>query len=342
MITHETYMRRCLELAEHGRGHVAPNPMVGAVLVHDDKIIGEGFHKKYGEAHAEVNCINSVKEKHRHLIPSSSMYVSLEPCAHYGKTPPCTGLILKDKIPQVIIGCRDSYEEVNGKGIAKLRKAGIEVVVGLLEDDCLNLNTRFFTYHKKKRPYIILKWAQSIDGKIAADGKKPVPISCGLTNRLVHRWRTEEASILVGTETALIDDPQLTARLWKGKDPVRLVTDRNLRLPPALKLFDQSIATVVFNTVKHEDAGNLIYYKLDALHAGDILTACYKLNLQSVIIEGGTALLQSFIDEKIYDEIRVITNTLLRLPGGFASPELKRADLKKQEWLATDLIQYYS
>jgi diaminohydroxyphosphoribosylaminopyrimidine deaminase/5-amino-6-(5-phosphoribosylamino)uracil reductase len=342
MITHETYMRRCLELAEHGRGHVAPNPMVGAVLVHDDKIIGEGFHKKYGEAHAEVNCINSVKEKHRHLIPSSSMYVSLEPCAHYGKTPPCTGLILKDKIPQVIIGCRDSYEEVNGKGIAILRKAGIEVVVGLLEDDCLNLNTRFFTYHKKKRPYIILKWAQSIDGKIAADGKKLVPISCGLTNRLVHRWRTEEASILVGTETALIDDPQLTARLWKGKDPVRLVTDRNLRLPPALKLFDQSIATVVFNTVKHEDAGNLIYYKLDALHAGDILTACYKLNLQSVIIEGGTALLQSFIDEKIYDEIRVITNTLLRLPGGFASPELKRADLKKQEWLATDLIQYYS
>jgi diaminohydroxyphosphoribosylaminopyrimidine deaminase/5-amino-6-(5-phosphoribosylamino)uracil reductase len=342
MITHETYMRRCLELAEHGRGHVAPNPMVGAVLVHDDKIIGEGFHKKYGEAHAEVNCINSVKEKHRHLIPSSSMYVSLEPCAHYGKTPPCTDLILKDKIPQVIIGCRDSYEEVNGKGIAILREAGIEVVVGLLEDDCLNLNTRFFTYHKKKRPYIILKWAQSIDGKIAADGKKLVPISCGLTNRLVHRWRTEEASILVGTETALIDDPQLTARLWKGKDPVRLVTDRNLRLPPDLKLFDQSIATVVFNTVKHEDAGNLIYYKLDALHAGDILTACYNLNLQSVIIEGGTALLQSFIDEKLYDEIRIITNTALRLPGGFASPEFKKAALKKQEWLATDLIQYYS
>jgi diaminohydroxyphosphoribosylaminopyrimidine deaminase/5-amino-6-(5-phosphoribosylamino)uracil reductase len=204
------------------------------------------------------------------------------------------------------------------------------------------MNVRFFTFHQKKRPYIILKWAQSMDGNIASAGKKHIAISGETTNRLIHRWRTEEASILVGTETALIDDPQLTARMWEGKNPVRLVTDAGLRLPPHLKLFDQNNSTIVFNTIKDEEVENTRYYKLKTMQVNDIINACYILDLQSVIIEGGAALLQSFIEADLYDEVRVITNTAITIPGGFSAPKLKKADLKKQEWLATDLIHYYS
>lgn len=342
MTVDESYMHRCLQLAEQGRGRVAPNPMVGAVLVHDNIIIGEGYHKEYGQAHAEVNCINSVNEKDQHLISSSALYVSLEPCAHFGKTPPCTNLIIKHQIPKVVIGCRDSYEEVNGKGIAILKEAGVHVIAGVLEKESLEMNARFFTFHKKKRPYIILKWAQSIDGYIAGAEKKQVAISGEMSSRVVHRWRTEEAAILVGTQTALIDDPQLTARLWQGKNPVRLVIDSVLRLPGGLRLFDQSTETIVFNTVKDELVGNTRYYKLDSMTVKNVLAACYDLNLQSVLVEGGALLLQSFIDQVFFDEIRVMTNTSLTLPRGLAAPRLKNVTLKKQEWLATDLIQYYS
>lgn len=342
MTIDETYMYRCLQLAEHGRGHVAPNPMVGAVLVHGTNIIGEGYHAEYGKPHAEVNCVNSVAAENRHLISSSTLYVSLEPCAHFGKTPPCTDLIIKHRISKVVIGCRDSYEEVNGKGMAILKEAGVQVIAHVLEKDCLEMNVRFFTFHQKKRPYIILKWAQSMDGSIASASKEAVAISGEISNRLVHRWRTEEASILVGTETALIDDPQLTARLWKGKNPIRLVADTSLKLPGHLKLFDQNNRTIIFNTIKDEEGEKIRHYKINSMQVNEIMDACYRLNIQSVLIEGGAALLQSFIDAELYDEIRVITNTAMTLPGGFLSPKLKKASLKKQEWLATDLIHYYS
>lgn len=335
-------MHRCLQLAQQGSGKVAPNPMVGAVLVHAGLIIGEGYHQKYGEGHAEVNCLKSVAAHNRQHIASATLYVCLEPCAHFGKTPPCTDLIIKHKIPKVIIGCMDIYAEVIGKGIAILREAGIHVIVGVLQKECLAMNARFFTYHQHKRPYIILKWAQSMDGNIAAEHKKPAAISGDVSNRLVHCWRTEEAAILVGTATALSDDPQLSARLWKGNNPVRLVTDSNLRLPLSLKLFDQINKTVVFNAKKREQAGNVFYYQLDEMSVKHILAACYDLQILSVIVEGGSTLLQSFIDAEAYDEIRVITNTALRLPGGYPSPKIKNVLLKKQEWHTSDLIGYYS
>ncbi len=342
MTIDETYMHRCLQLAELGRGKVAPNPMVGAVLVHDNIIIGEGYHKEYGQAHAEVNCVNSVSEKEQHLVPFSTLYVSLEPCAHFGKTPPCTAFIIKQQIHKVVIGCSDIYDEVNGKGITILREAGIQVIVGVLEPACLEMNTRFFTFHQKKRPYLILKWAQSMDRHIAGAGKRQVTISGEASARLVHRWRTEETAILVGTQTALIDDPRLTARLWEGKNPVRLVIDSTLKLPKDLKLFDQEVETIVFNVLKDEQERKTRFYKLATTDVKSLVQACYDLNLQSVLVEGGAALLHSFIEEDLYDEIRVTTNTALTLPGGLAAPGLKKVTLKKQEWLATDLIQYYS
>ncbi len=240
----ESFMHRCLELARLGAGYVAPNPMVGAVLLHEGRIIGEGWHKEYGKAHAEVNCINAVKESERQFISQSTLYVSLEPCAHHGKTPPCTDLIIRHKIPRVVIGCRDSFKEVDGKGIEKLKAAGIEVETAVLEQECRELNKRFFTFHTKQRPYIILKWAQTSDGFIAPLIPPKVGISEPQTQRLfisneysnilVHQWRSEEAAIMVGTNTALLDNPELTTRLWPGPSPVRLVIDLNLRLPDSL------------------------------------------------------------------------------------------------------------
>jgi diaminohydroxyphosphoribosylaminopyrimidine deaminase/5-amino-6-(5-phosphoribosylamino)uracil reductase len=232
--------------------------MVGAVLVYEDRIIGEGYHQLYGKAHAEVNCINSVKEEDQPLIARSTIYVSLEPCAHYGKTPPCADLIIARRIPRVVVGCRDPFPEVDGKGIEKLRAAGVEVTVGVLEAECKELNRRFFTFHTQHRPYIVLKWAQSMNGRIAGDGEGRVLISNAYTNRLVHRWRSEEAGILVGTRTALADDPALTARLWNGPDPVRLVIDKELRLPGTTLLLSvgggqQSCPSAVRGPVSAED-----------------------------------------------------------------------------------------
>ena len=302
-------MQRCLQLAAMGAGKVAPNPIVGAVLVYEDRIIGEGYHQQFGEAHAEVSCINSVAEADRMLIKESTLYVSLEPCAHFGKTPPCADLIIKNKIPKVVIGCQDSFKEVAGKGIERLKAAGIEVAVGILENECIELNRRFFVFHEMKRPYIILKWAQSSDRKIAAEAKRTF-ISNDFTNRLVHKWRTEEAAIMVGTNTALLDDPALTARLWPGNNPVRLVIDTALKLPLYLKLFDRTVKTVVFNFVKQGKDENLNYYKLkkDENILLQIAGALYEMNIQSVMVEGGAKLLQSFIEEGIWDEAWVISN----------------------------------
>jgi diaminohydroxyphosphoribosylaminopyrimidine deaminase/5-amino-6-(5-phosphoribosylamino)uracil reductase len=334
-------MRRCLELASLGAGHTAPNPMVGAVLVYDrstgeERVIGEGYHMQYGHAHAEPNCIASVKEEDKRLIADSTLYVSLEPCAHHGKTPPCADLIIEKKIPRVVIGCRDPYPQVNGKGIEKLLSAGVKVTTGVLEAESILLNKRFFTFNTLHRPYIILKWAQSADGKIAGPVSGGTPgagqrtlISNEYTNRLVHKWRSEEAAIMVGTGTALADDPALTVRLWNGPNPIRLVIDMDLKLPETLQLFDRKVRTIVFNRVQHGDDDNLFYYRLenDEELVEGVIRALYKLKIQSVLVEGGARLLQSFIDEDCWDEARVITNNELEIPSGLAAPALREPGL---------------
>lgn len=345
-------MLRCIQLAKLGAGNVAPNPMVGAVLVYSDKIIGEGYHQQYGEAHAEVNCIASVKAGDRQFIEKSTMYVSLEPCAHFGKTPPCSDLIIRYKIPKVVIGSRDPFKAVDGKGIAKLKAAGVEVVTDILSDECRNLNKRFFTFHTKQRPFIILKWAQTANKKIATNDNKRLIISNDITNRIVHKWRFEEAGILVGTQTAAADNPSLTNRLWTGKNPVRLLVDKNLRLPPSLKLFDEKAPTIVFNYERHtvnlSDTGNftnqVYYFKIEkskslVQQVGD---ACYQLNIQSILVEGGARLLHSFIDEKLFDEIRIITNRNLIVDEGLAAPSFAGA-LKQSEsfYFKNDNIDFF-
>jgi diaminohydroxyphosphoribosylaminopyrimidine deaminase/5-amino-6-(5-phosphoribosylamino)uracil reductase len=372
-------MQRCLELAKKGAGYVAPNPMVGAMLVHNSCIIGEGWHQNFGGPHAEVNCINSVKAEDRNFISASTLYVSLEPCAHFGRTPPCTDVIIRNKIPKVVIGCQDPFKEVDGKGIEQLKSAGVEVVTGILEEECKELNKRFFTFHNRHRPYVILKWAQTADGYIAPlnllkggnskpqskshttgkttigvwenenpplGGGEAMPrlfISNEYTNRLVHQWRSEEASILVGTNTVLQDDPQLNNRLWPGPSPVRLVIDMHLRLPELLKVFDGSVKTIVFNGVKQEERNNLSFYKLgnNKPLIPQWMNALYSLNLQSVLVEGGAKLLQSFIDEGVWDEAWVIKNEKLIINYGLAAPVLP-AVVKIQELkIVSDTIQIF-
>lgn len=337
-------MQRCLELAIRGAGKVAPNPLVGAVLVYDEKIIGEGWHQQYGGPHAEVNCIsNAIENGSGNLISKSTMYVSLEPCAHFGKTPPCADLIIQHNIPKVVIGCRDPFEEVNGKGIEKLKAAGIFVKTGILENECKKVNKRFFTFSIEKRPYVILKWAQTADKKIAADSGERLLISNEYTNRLVHQWRSEEAAILVGTNTALYDDPVLTNRLWSGPSPVRLVVDRQLRLPASLKIFNREVKTIVFNTIKDEESENLVYYKIrkDESLVHRLMTALYRMKLQSVLVEGGARLLQSFIEEGIWDEAKVIVNRVLMAGEGIAAPILPAAEKISEQQVADDLIEIF-
>lgn len=347
-------MQRCIQLAKTAAGNVAPNPMVGAVLVHEGRIIGEGYHRQYGKAHAEVNCINAVVDADLPLIPQSTLYVSLEPCAHFGKTPPCADLIIRHHIPHVVVGCRDPFTEVNGKGIEKLANAGIKVEVGILEKECRELNKRFFTFHELHRPYIILKWAQSNNGKIAGLSNERMLISNAYSNRLVHRWRSEEQAILVGTRTALADDPALTTRLWPGKNPIRLVIDLHLKLPQTLRLFDDAAATLVFNLHKNtiedfkdksfiENNSTAFYQVTDNVSmVHQVLNALYHLNIQSVLVEGGARLLQSFIDENMWDEARVITNSDLLIPEGLNAPALPVKNAQHKEVFASDIIHYYN
>ncbi len=338
------YMLRCIELARLGAGYVAPNPMVGAVLVHNERIIGEGWHQQYGQAHAEVNCLNSVSADDQQLIPQSTMYVSLEPCAHFGKTPPCSDLIIQQKIKKVVIGCRDPFVEVNGKGIEKLQKAGVEVITGILENECKELNKRFFTFHMQQRPYIILKWAQTANGKIAGITDERLLISNEYTNQLVQQWRSEEAAIMVGTNTALKDNPALNNRSGKGKQPIRLVLDLKLRLPNTLQIFDQQQTTIIFNGKKQEENENLFYQQIDADKniVQQILDFCYQQNLQSILIEGGGQLLQSFIKEGKWDEARIITNGSLPIKEGLDAPIFEASNPIKTEKISTDQINYYT
>lgn len=344
----EKYLLRCLELAKNGLGNVAPNPMVGCVIVFDGKIIGEGYHQEYGKAHAEVNAIHSVKDKT--LLKKSTLYVNLEPCAHFGKTPPCANLIVEHHIPRVVIGCVDSFSEVSGKGIEKLKNAGIDVSVGVLEKESLELNKRFFTFHNKKRPYIILKWAETKDGFIDVQRINEIAgqthieidnwITSPLSKQLVHKWRSEEAAIMVGTNTALNDNPQLNVREWKGKNPTRVVVDLHDRLPQNLYVFDKSIPTLVFSLTKQEQENNLTFVKINDPKnlIQEVLDELYKRNIQSIIIEGGATLLQSFIDLNYWDEARIFVGNR-KFTTGLKAPSLK-GNLKTEELIDVDRLKW--
>ncbi|MCK3685852.1 bifunctional diaminohydroxyphosphoribosylaminopyrimidine deaminase/5-amino-6-(5-phosphoribosylamino)uracil reductase RibD [Maribellus sp. YY47] len=326
MSTHEKYMQRCLELARKGAGSVSPNPMVGCVIVHNNTIIGEGYHQRYGEAHAEVNAVRSVARPE--LLTESTLYVTLEPCAHFGKTPPCSDLIVEKKIPKVVIGTIDPFAKVAGRGIEKLKKAGIEVTLGVLESECRDINKRFFMFHQKQRPYIILKWAQTQDGFIdvkrnAADFGEPTWITGNDALVRVHQLRAEEDAIMVGTNTAEKDDPSLTVRHCEGKNPLRIVLDQNLRLSQNLKLFDQSTPTLVFNATENEVRENteFIAVDFDKKLLPRILEVLYQKNILSLIVEGGRQLLQSFIDRNLWDEAQVYTGPK-KFGSGVPAPAL--------------------
>ena len=304
----EFYMQRCIDLARRGEGSVAPNPRVGAVIVLDNKIISEGFHQLFGHEHAEVNAVNAVTDGS--LLKNATIYVSLEPCSHVGKTPPCADLLVKCGFKRVVIGSIDSYSEVAGKGVSKLKDAGIEVTVGVLEKECRELNKRFFTFHEKKRPYVILKWAQTKDGfidKHRTDTEKVSNwISAPETQTLVHKWRSQEQTILVGRNTVENDNPVLTVRAISGNNPVRIVLDSHLRLPMSSLVFNNESKTICINLVKSEKVGNIEWLKVPNMNATNILEALYNSNIQSVFVEGGSATHQSFIDSNLWDEIRVI------------------------------------
>ncbi|HTI61411.1 bifunctional diaminohydroxyphosphoribosylaminopyrimidine deaminase/5-amino-6-(5-phosphoribosylamino)uracil reductase RibD [Mucilaginibacter sp.] len=325
MPSREPYMQRCLELAALGMGSVSPNPMVGAVIVHGRRIIGEGYHQRYGEAHAEVNAINSVLSKYddaEELLRDSTIYVSLEPCAHYGKTPPCADLIIKHGIPRVVVGCRDPFKQVDGKGIEKLQQAGIEVTTGVLETECKWLNRRFFTRVQQKRPYVILKWAQTADGFFAPADNQQLWITGDESRRLVHKWRSEEDAILVGKYTVAIDNPQLNTRYWPGKSPKRVVIDRRLELAASSNIYDQSVETLVFNEVKTDIDGKIKYIALEDFERfvpQYILFQLYLQDIQSVIIEGGAHTLNSFIEAGLWDEARIFTGEAI-LGKGINAP----------------------
>lgn len=323
---HEKYMLRCLELAVKGRGLVAPNPMVGAVVVCDGKIIGEGYHRKYGSVHAEPAAIASVRDES--LLEESVLYVNLEPCSHFGKTPPCAQLIIDKKIPRVYVGGLDPYPEVSGRGLRMLREAGVEVTVGLLQAECEALNKRFLTFHRRRRPYIFLKWAQSSDGfmdrnRTLGDGLPAVQFSGGLTRMMVHKMRSEESAILVGTGTALLDNPSLTVRYWEGRNPLRIAIDKDLKIPENYHLPDGKTETLIFTSKEKKNVSHVWYYRLD--FDKDIfpqmMSVLYEMKIQSLIVEGGSRLLNGLIAAGLWDEILVETSSV-RLESGLKAPEL--------------------
>lgn len=345
MNNNENYIKRCIELAKNGLGTTYPNPMVGSVIVYNNQIIGEGWHKKAGEPHAEVNAINSVKDKS--LLAKSTIYVSLEPCSHFGKTPPCCDLILAHNIPNVVIGTIDPFAKVAGNGIKKLVEAGKKVTVGVLEKECNELNKRFFTYHQKNRPYIILKWAETHDGFIAPvtkETQKPVWITNQYSRQLVHKWRSEEQAILVGTQTVLDDNPTLNVRDWSGKNPVRIVVDRSGKISENYHVKDQKIKTIVITEKKNLISTNNLQFEnciFDNLLLTSICEILYKNEIQSVIIEGGTKTIQSFIDANLWDEARIFKGNL-SFGSGIKSPAINFNNAEKQSILEDELIKIYN
>lgn len=333
MTNDEQYLNRCLDLAIKGLGSVAPNPLVGSVIVHKNRIIGEGYHKEFGGPHAEVNAISSVRQPE--LLPESTLYVNLEPCSHFGKTPPCSDLIIRQKIKKVVIGCVDPFDLVTGKGIARLRNNGCEVVVGVLKNQSLAINKRFFTFHEKKRPYIILKWAQTADGFIDTlrppdSNIKPAWITSENLRILVHKWRSEEPAIMVGTHTALADNPRLNVREWTGKQPLRIVVDRNLMLPRKLHLFDNSLETLVLNATTDKKEQKTTFLKLpfegDLVSLPHLLRYLYEKGIQSVLVEGGRQLLQSYINQGLWDEARVFGGPQF-FGEGIKAPQINPSNL---------------
>ncbi|MDR3094932.1 MAG: bifunctional diaminohydroxyphosphoribosylaminopyrimidine deaminase/5-amino-6-(5-phosphoribosylamino)uracil reductase RibD [Bacteroidales bacterium] len=323
---YEAYMHRCLELARLGTGYTAPNPMVGCVIVHEGRIIGEGWHRQYGEPHAEMNAIRSVQQKH--LLPSSTLFVNLEPCAHVGKTPPCADKIIAERIPQVVTGSVDPNPLVAGKGVERLRNAGCHVTTGVLEEECSRLNVRFMTFHKQRRPYVLLKWAQTADGFIDVIrsntfSARPTWITGEYERTLVHKWRSEESAILVGTNTALMDNPMLNLRQWTGKQPLRIVIDRTQRLPASLHLFDGSQSTLVFTEKSVNPLSDVDYavVPFDNRLPFHILDELYSRNIASVLIEGGAQLLQTFIHAGLWDEARIFTSKMC-FGNGIPAPEI--------------------
>ncbi|MCS3868267.1 diaminohydroxyphosphoribosylaminopyrimidine deaminase/5-amino-6-(5-phosphoribosylamino)uracil reductase [Chryseobacterium ginsenosidimutans] len=326
----EFYIKRCIELAQKAIGKTYPNPLVGSVIVHNGEIIGEGYHHKAGENHAEINAINSVKDKS--LIPESTIYVSLEPCAHYGKTPPCALKIKELGFKKVVIGAMDSHDKVNGKGKKIIQDSGIEAVSGVLENECIELNKRFFTYHEKKRPYIILKWAESGDGFLDKDFK-PTSISNSLVNQFVHQLRADEHAILVGTQTALNDNPSLNVRNVEGTNPVRILIDFDLKVPRDFNIYNKDAKTLVFNSVKEEIQDNIQFIKIEKENfLSDLMDVLYKEQIQSVIIEGGRFTLQEFINANFWDEAIIIKNENLKLVNGTKAPEFEFIPVKNESF----------
>ncbi|TDG35047.1 bifunctional diaminohydroxyphosphoribosylaminopyrimidine deaminase/5-amino-6-(5-phosphoribosylamino)uracil reductase RibD [Pedobacter changchengzhani] len=308
----EIYMNRCLELANLGSGNVSPNPMVGCVIVAGEQIIGEGYHRQYGQAHAEPNAVKAVFDRFGidadSLLKKATAYVNLEPCAHFGKTPPCADLFVKHQLKKVVIGNTDPFSGVDGKGIEKLKNAGIEVITGVLKAECEYFNRRFFTRIKKQRPYIILKWAETANGYFGTTNGTQKWISGPLAKRLSHKWRTEEDAILVGKNTAMIDNPTLTARNWTGKNPTRLVIDKNLEIPTTHNMFNREAKTIIFNEVKTDVSENIHYIQMEDMHfylPQKIAFQLYLMDIQSVIIEGGVSILNQFLDANLWDEARI-------------------------------------
>ncbi|MDR2775097.1 MAG: bifunctional diaminohydroxyphosphoribosylaminopyrimidine deaminase/5-amino-6-(5-phosphoribosylamino)uracil reductase RibD [Tannerella sp.] len=328
----EKYMSRCLELAKNGMGNVAPNPMVGAVIVRDDVIIGEGYHCGYGTAHAEVNAIASVRDET--LLPDSTMYVSLEPCSHYGKTPPCVELIIRKGIPRVIVACTDPFPEIAGRGIKMLRDAGIEVVTGVMEREAVGLNRFFMTLHRQRRPYVILKWAQSSDGfldrKRTDRSEAPVFLSTSVTRMMAHKLRSEVQAIMVGTNTVVLDDPLLTVRYWAGNSPLRITVDNHMRIPGNARLFDGSYPVLIYRKREGDDFARLLsgenkeYKTIEASRSfvKEITDDLYGRNIASLLVEGGAQLHQSFIEENIWDEM-IVETAPIKLGEGVPAVDVK-------------------
>jgi diaminohydroxyphosphoribosylaminopyrimidine deaminase/5-amino-6-(5-phosphoribosylamino)uracil reductase len=324
-------------LAEKGFGHVSPNPMVGCLIVQNGEIIGSGYHKEYGGPHAEVNAINEVKDPS--LLHGSTAYVSLEPCSHFGKTPPCADLLIKVGIKKVVIGSSDPNPLVAGQGMEKLKQAGIEVKYSVLENECKKLNKRFFTFINKKRPYIILKWAESADGFIGSKDTKQ--ISGLAAQKRLHKWRSEEDAFLLGTNTLLQDNPQLNTRFWKGKNPIRIALDFELKSENKhLKFYDQSQRSIILNGVKNEACNGIEFIKIPDRKIETIIEALYQCKISSVVIEGGSQLLNSFIDSNLYDEIRILKSKKIFLKDGIAAPKIDFVSSSSED-LLDDYLNIY-
>ncbi|GAA4347687.1 bifunctional diaminohydroxyphosphoribosylaminopyrimidine deaminase/5-amino-6-(5-phosphoribosylamino)uracil reductase RibD [Hymenobacter saemangeumensis] len=336
----ELFMRRALDLAHLGTGYARPNPLVGCVVTHEGRIIGEGYHQQYGGPHAEVNALAAVADQS--LLKKSRVYVTLEPCAHHGKTPPCADLLIEKGVPEVVVCNRDPFPLVAGKGIEKLRAAGIKVETGLLAEEGRWLNRRFFTFHEQQRPYLVLKWAETSDGFLAGRFFQPVAISCEQARLLTHQWRAEEAGILVGTRTALHDNPRLNVRDWPGPQPTRIIIDKNLSLPPAHHILDGSQPTLIYSYRHRDGRPNLQTVTLpeSAELMSVMLHDLYQRNIQSVLVEGGPTVLNALIEAGMWDEIRVF-RAPMQLEQGIAAPRLGLTHLREQSTVGIDQLFWY-